>query len=84
MQKYLFLVSREQKKPSYHFVPYRFGCYSFQADADKRTLTKYGLIRDHNKWVLDSQERYLHDIKPEDRIAIGRIVQRFGKCRAAI
>ena len=24
MQKYLFLVSREQKNPSYHFVPYRF------------------------------------------------------------
>ena len=81
MQKYLFLVSREQKNPSYHFVPYRFGCYSFQADADKRTLTKYGLIRDHNKWVLDSQERFLHDIKPEDRNAIGRIVQHFGQVR---
>ena len=81
MQKYLFLVSREQKNPSYHFVPYHFGCYSFQADADKRTLTKYGLIRDHNKWVLDSKERFLHGIKPEDRIAIARTAQHFGQVR---
>ena len=44
MQKYLFLVSREQENPSYYFVPYHFGCYSFQADADKRTLAKYGLM----------------------------------------
>ncbi len=44
MQNYLFLVSREQENPSYHFIPYHFGCYSFQASADKRTLAKYGLM----------------------------------------
>ena len=81
LQKYLFLVSREQEKPSYHFVPYRFGCYSFQADADKRTLAKYGLVRHHDKWVLDSQERFLHDLRPEDQSVIGKVVQRFGQIR---
>ena len=36
-QKYLFLLSQEQ--PSYHFVPYRHGCFSFNAETDKRRLT---------------------------------------------
>ena len=81
LQKYLFLVSREQEKPSYHFVPYRFGCYSFQADADKRTLAKYGLIRDHDKWVLDSRKRFLHVLKPVDRTAINKVVQSFRQVR---
>ena len=81
MQKYLFLVSREQEHPSYHFVPYHFGCYSFQADADKRTLAKYGLIRHHNKWVLDSQERFLRVLRPEDRTAIGKVVNGLRKVR---
>ena len=81
LQKYLFLVSREQEKPSYHFVPYRFGCYSFQADADKRTLAKYGLVRDHDKWVLDPQKRFLHVLKPADQAAINQVVQRFSRVR---
>ena len=81
MQKYLFLISREQEIPSYHFVPYRFGCYSFQADADKRTLAKYGLIRDHNKWVLDSNRQFLNVLRPEDRIAVTKVVQSFRHVR---
>lgn len=81
MQTYLFLVSREQENPSYHFVPYHFGCYSFQADADKRTLAKYGLVRHHDKWVRDSQERFLHVLRPEDRTIIRNVVQRFGHVR---
>lgn len=81
MQKYLFLVSREQERPSFHFVPYHFGCYSFQADADKRTLAKYGLIRRHDKWVLDSREGFLNILKPEDRAVIKKVSQGFRKVR---
>ncbi len=81
MQKYLFLVSQEQKAPSYHFVPYRFGCYSFQADADKRTLAKYGLIRSHDKWVLVNRQGFLPTLKPEDGAAIRKVVQAFRRVR---
>ena len=56
LQKYLFLLSQEQERPSYHFVPYRYGCYSFSVNADKRTMTKYGLVKNHKNWVLASQE----------------------------
>ena len=30
-QKLLFLYTREQSEPSYEFVPYRFGCFSFSS-----------------------------------------------------
>ena len=81
MQKYLFLLSREQENPSYHFVPYRFGCYSFQANADKRTLAKYELIKHHDKWVLDSNRQFLHVLRPEDHIAVTKVVQNFRHVR---
>ena len=81
MQKYLFLLAQEQKTPSYHFVPYRYGCYSFQADADKRTLAKYGFIRSHDKWILDSNQRFLHVLRPEDASAIQSVVRHFRRVR---
>ncbi len=43
-QKILFLVTRKQEKKSFDFVPYRYGCFSFQANQDLLTLGKYGLI----------------------------------------
>lgn len=33
-QKLLFLFTRKQVKPEYDFVPYKFGCFSFSANAD--------------------------------------------------
>ena len=33
-QKLLFLLGKQQEKPEYDFVPYKFGCYSFSANAD--------------------------------------------------
>ena len=77
-QKYLFLVSVEQEKPAYDFVPYRFGCFSFQADADKKTLTKYGHLKDQENWALSRKQSFLHLLKSTDRAAICRIVDRVG------
>lgn len=44
-QKYLFLYTQEyERKPSFEFVPYRFGCFSFQSYADKRRLIEVGML----------------------------------------
>lgn len=77
-QKYLFLVSVEQEKPAYDFVPYRYGCFSFQAEADKKTLTKYGLLEDRKNWMLGQHKRFLHLLEPVDKEAICAMVDRFG------
>ena len=81
LQKYLFLVCRQQESPSYDFVPYRFGCYSFHADADKRALTKHGLIRDHDRWVLDSSKQYKEVLRQSDQRAVSEVVDRFKQVR---
>jgi len=52
-QKYLFLFTREfQQEPSFEFVPYRFGSFSFQSYADKRRLVALGALADTDDWQL--------------------------------
>ena len=57
-QKLLFLYTRKQETPSYEFVPYRFGCFSFSSYADKRRLIEQGLLeKDADQWTLTSEGR---------------------------
>src|SRR5665213_2978913 len=59
-QKYLFLYTREfQQEPSFEFVPYRFGSFSFQSYADKRRLVEMGAFADAEDWQL--QEGFATD-----------------------
>lgn len=52
-QKLLFLYTRDEVQPSYDFVPYRFGCFSFTSYADKRRLIERGLlVDDEHRWEL--------------------------------
>jgi len=52
-QKYLFLFAREfQQEPSFEFVPYRFGSFSFQSYADKRRLVEIGALADSEDWQM--------------------------------
>lgn len=44
LQKLLFLFNQEMEEPYYDFVPYRFGCYSFQAAEDLEILDRLGWI----------------------------------------
>lgn len=81
LQKYLFLLCVDQDKPAYEFIPHRFGCYSFQIDADKRTLTKYGLISNSDKWQIEGDARYLHLLRQEDRERVSKVVSSSGRLR---
>ena len=53
-QKLLFLYCAEiEETPSYEFVPYKFGGFSFTSHADKRRLTEQGLLVDEERtWKL--------------------------------
>ena len=81
-QKYLFLVCMRQDKPAYEFVPHRFGCFSFQIDADKRTLTKYGMLKTAEQWTLCSSKGYLDQLRPSDRRIVDQVVREFAHVRA--
>lgn len=68
-QKLLFLYTHEcETTPSYDFVPYKFGAFSFTSYADKRKLIALGLlVDDEQNWVLTESGRKMarrHAVEP--------------------
>lgn len=67
-QKLLMLFSKTQSNPDFNFVPYKFGCFSFQANADMSTMVKYGQVSENDrKWKKLDKEDYLPLLKETDR-----------------
>jgi hypothetical protein len=58
-QKLLFFYTQEcEKTPTYEFVPYKFGGFSFTSYADKRRLMEAGLlVEDDQHWELTDSGR---------------------------
>lgn len=78
LQKLLFLFSLQQTEKSFHFVPYKYGCYSFQANADLGILSKYKLVEESgNNWKNANQTNYINELKTKDQIAIKYIVNQY-------
>lgn len=69
LQKLLFLHSRyKTKKKTYDFVPYKYGCFSFQANADLNTLIKYGIVGESSTvWNKIDETNYLIQLDKEDK-----------------
>lgn len=78
-QKYLFLFSQLQKNEAhYHFVPYKFGCFSFQSYQDKQYLINNNYIENKSEWVLkDSQKKYFYELTENDRKALITLKNKF-------
>ena len=56
-QKLLFLyTTMYQKEKQYNFIPYFYGCYSFQANSDLGTMEKYGFISFSNNLYKKSKD----------------------------
>jgi uncharacterized protein (DUF488 family) len=74
LQKLLMLFSKLQSRPDYHFVPYKYGCYSFQANADLSTMGKYKQVEEvGKKWLKTDKTDYLQELKDSDRKALRNI-----------
>lgn len=57
-----------QKEQGFDFVPYKYGCYSFQAHADLNTLAKYGIVRQTEQgWDKVSEENFINSLKKTDK-----------------
>ncbi|MEM9079769.1 MAG: DUF488 family protein [Verrucomicrobiota bacterium] len=55
LQKLLFLYVRQcEAEPSYKFVPYKYGCFSFQSYADRSVLERKGMLyeAEDGQWTL--------------------------------
>ena len=58
-QKLAFLFSQKQSEPSFDFVPYKYGCYSFQLDRDRQKMVEAGLLVDKNEWIKNDRRDYV-------------------------
>lgn len=83
LQKLLFLFVEEfgAKKKAYEFVPYHYGCYSFQANSDLKTMHNYGFIYlDENSndiELSDNTINYIDDLKETDKVSLNKFVQKY-------
>lgn len=83
LQKLLMIVTKQQEKPDFHFVPYKFGCFSFQANADLVTMTKYNQVKaEGNYWLKTDNSNYLLSLREKDRQAIRFIKMQYGNKNA--
>ncbi|MCG2612674.1 DUF488 domain-containing protein [Terrimonas sp. NA20] len=80
MQKLLLLYAHRQDKPAFHFVPYRYGCYSFQAAADVSTMQKYGQVAVTNTGIKSTVETdFIGQLNEKDRSALKQLHLLHGK-----
>ncbi len=82
-QKLLFLYCREmEQKPSYEFVPYRFGGFSFTSYDDKRRLIQQGLLEEEDRaWKLTAAGRQAASIPPMVRMGMDQFARRHASVR---
>ncbi|HXJ58388.1 MAG TPA: DUF488 domain-containing protein [Verrucomicrobiae bacterium] len=82
-QKLLFLYCREAEDvPTYEFVPYKFGGFSFTSYADKRRLTEQGLLVDEERvWKLTPTGKAAAAIPPSTRMRMDRFAKQHSHLR---
>jgi uncharacterized protein (DUF488 family) len=83
LQKLLFLFVQRQVKADYDFVPYRFGCYSYSANADMTAMVRRGFLKEDEKHVakIDKTD-YLKQLKQDDKRFLAEIKTHYGKMSA--
>ena len=78
-QKYLFLILEQLNKKHYNFVPYQYGCFSFESYNDIRNLINSGhLIDDNNEWVLGGNNGFISEIKAEEKECVFAVKREYG------
>ncbi|MDR2086494.1 MAG: DUF488 family protein [Dysgonamonadaceae bacterium] len=82
LQKNLFLLTRQQKEKSFDFIPYKYGCFSLQANNDLNVLEKMGYVKKrHNGtstvWQLSSDDGFIDQLRAEDKAILNYIYNTF-------
>ena len=77
LQKLLFLFCQQQEKPVFDFVPYKYGCFSFQATKDLKVLqSHYQLIKEEkNQWFI--HEPFQGKLKAKEQQRLNHLIKQF-------
>ena len=80
LQKLLFLFSQRKQNPEYEFVPYKFGCYSYSAGADLKTMIKKDYLLDSERGYKKNDDvNYLKLLKLTDKKLLISTVNTYGE-----
>ncbi len=83
LQKLLFLFTSKQEKADYHFIPYKYGCYSYSANADMTAMVKRGLLNEEERtFERKDKDDYLKQLKPSDLKLLQEVRADYGKMSA--
>jgi uncharacterized protein (DUF488 family) len=83
LQKLLFLFTKKQVKADYDFIPYKFGCYSYSANADMTAMVTRGfLLEDEKSFQKKDPTDYLKLLKPGDLKILQEVKADYGKMSA--
>lgn len=82
MQKLAFIFTRWQEKKAFDFVPYRFGCYSFQLNKDLQALTTRRHLEEqkangYTYWSKLDKTSYTFQLQKKDQELLARLVKKF-------
>jgi len=72
-EKILFLFTKRQAKPAFDFVPYKFGCFSFQSYADIRAMTTTKLITSSEDGIHVEGSEYFSTLTQEDQLKLKQL-----------
>lgn len=79
-QKLLFLLSQLESKPTYDFIPYKYGCYSYSANADIKAMVTRGILEETEKGLKKVDEtNYLKELDIFDLANLKNVQAFYGK-----
>lgn len=79
LQKLLFLFCQKQEKADYDFIPYKYGCYSYSANADITTMVRKGFLAETEKSIQKADKtNYTKLLKPDDLLKLKNIKSLYG------
>ena len=83
LQKLLFLFANKQTRAEYEFIPYKFGCYSYSANADMTAMVRRGFLSEDEKCIEKKDKiDYLKQLKPTDLKLLQEVENNYGKMSA--
>jgi len=83
LQKLLFLFTHGQLKSEYDFIPFRYGCYSYSANADLTTMVKKGILSEtKTHFTYNEMTDYFSVLKESDKTLLKELKVKYGKMGA--
>lgn len=78
LQKVLFLITKRQNKPAYDFIPFKYGCFSFSANADLTAMVKHGFVtEDEQSFTKKDKQPYLNTLNEADQRLVNQVYALF-------